>query len=325
MLGQFTWEFKRVEGEIQSRPILILNDSFVKDNRVKKQKSHKVPLLAPSSEINFSQISIKYTKQLTKDMVFCCCRDIMKKIGEFVARGYECNIQFLFGTLKVKERVVKFEFDQAKLITLLPDNLSNLYTPTIPYYLNESDYAKKSPADSPRFTNFGADVKGNAEGEHRYDYVASNPETESSISTPSTFNKNQLPTLQLTKNNNNNNSDISDLSYSNFNENTNNNFQDTKGNDNGLENSYAFPNPYPELSPRTQELLLSLDEDKSYPNKQAFRSNVREKVALQAYHRCLDDVNVVANSSEKISQKDNEMLLQFKQEQLAKKEKAGIF
>jgi hypothetical protein len=61
--------------------------------------------------INFSKIAIKFTESLTKDMVFACVRDLMRKIGDFCYRGLEIEILFSIGTLKCKERRIKFEFD----------------------------------------------------------------------------------------------------------------------------------------------------------------------------------------------------------------------
>eukprot|EP01032_Pedospumella_encystans_P030894 gene30894-34867_t len=47
----------------------------------------------------------------------------MKKIGEFIDRGYEIEIPFTFGTLTAKDRRVKFEFNQSRLLEILPDRI----------------------------------------------------------------------------------------------------------------------------------------------------------------------------------------------------------
>lgn len=60
-------------------------------------------------------LAIKFSNSLTKDMVFSGLRDTIKKIGEFVDRGYEIEIPFTFGTLTAKERRVKFEFNLPRL------------------------------------------------------------------------------------------------------------------------------------------------------------------------------------------------------------------
>jgi hypothetical protein len=115
ILGTFTWDFKRKNTEVAFRPIFILADSFLKEHLVKRPRIHKMPLVAPSEEINYSNLAIKYSKGLTKDMAFSGVRDIMKKIGQFFDRCYEFEIEFSFGTLKSKERRIKFEFNQGRI------------------------------------------------------------------------------------------------------------------------------------------------------------------------------------------------------------------
>ena len=53
-------------------------------------------------------------------MVFCSLRDIIRKIGDFVARGYEFTVPFTFGLLMAKERRVRFEFSYARFADILP-------------------------------------------------------------------------------------------------------------------------------------------------------------------------------------------------------------
>ena len=133
MIGKFTWEFQRSE-VTKCRPIFIASDSFIKENNIKRPRIHKVPLLAPSEEINFSKLAIKFTKALTKDMVFAGVRDILKKIGDCIARGQDVYIEFSFGIFRSKERKIRFEFNQNRLMQILPENLDLLYTPNVEYY-----------------------------------------------------------------------------------------------------------------------------------------------------------------------------------------------
>ncbi len=119
--GTFTWEMKTTEdGEDQMRPIFLIADSFVKDHRVKQQRIHYYPKTATNEEINHSKLAIKFTVNLTKDMVFCSLRDVIRKIGDFVARGYEFTVPFSFGTFMAKERRVKFEFSFSRFANILP-------------------------------------------------------------------------------------------------------------------------------------------------------------------------------------------------------------
>lgn len=115
-LGVFSWEI--LDGE-KTRPIFIISDSFVKHHRVRRPRIFQQPVTAPAEDINFSQLAIKYTNCLTKDMVFSGIRDIMKKIGDFIDRVYEFEIKFSFGTMYSKERKIKFEFDTSKLTQVI--------------------------------------------------------------------------------------------------------------------------------------------------------------------------------------------------------------
>jgi hypothetical protein len=119
-LGNFTWEFKDAEdGSKQCRPIYLVSDSFRKDHHIRGNKFHP-PKIAPSEEANFSLMAIKFSKSLTKDMLFAGIRDIIKKIGDYIDRIYEIEIEFSFGVLRSKERRITFEFDNARLRQILP-------------------------------------------------------------------------------------------------------------------------------------------------------------------------------------------------------------
>ena len=112
LLGTFTWE---IISDTVSRPLFLLNDSFVKLHRVKQPRVFTEPTTAASEELNYSQIAIKFSTSLTKDMVFVGVRDIVKKIGDFVDRMYEFEIKFSIGILRSKNRKVKFEFNLGRL------------------------------------------------------------------------------------------------------------------------------------------------------------------------------------------------------------------
>jgi len=115
-LGTFGWELVGKNGETHCRPIFLISDNFVKLYRVKKQRVHRLPTMTPSEEINYSLLAIKYSKNLTKDMVFTGLRDIIKKMGEFISQGSEVQVEFTIGTLVAKENRTKFLFNQTRLI-----------------------------------------------------------------------------------------------------------------------------------------------------------------------------------------------------------------
>jgi len=115
-LGSFAWEVqKQDDGSVSTRPIFLIADSFVKDFNVKRQRVHYKPKTTKVEIVNYSQLAIKFTNSLTKDMVFGGTRDIMRKIGSFCARGATLDVQFSFGTLRIKENKVKFDFDPSAL------------------------------------------------------------------------------------------------------------------------------------------------------------------------------------------------------------------
>lgn len=93
----------------------------MKNFRVKRDRIHRLPETTAIEEVNYSLLAIKFSNSLTKDMVFSGLRDTIKKIGDFIDRGYEVEIPFTFGTLTAKERRVKFEFSQSRLqeVTIL--------------------------------------------------------------------------------------------------------------------------------------------------------------------------------------------------------------
>lgn len=114
--GCFCWELKQKGDVTQCRPIFIISDAFVKNFRVRRERIHRLPETTAIEEVNYSLLAIKFSNSLTKDMVFSGLRDIVKKIGDFIDRGYEIEIPFTFGTLYAKEKRVKFEFNQARLL-----------------------------------------------------------------------------------------------------------------------------------------------------------------------------------------------------------------
>jgi len=124
LLGAFTWESKVTDdGRVFSRPIFVMSESFVKDNRVRRQRVHTQPNVIKAEEINYSKLAIKFSKNLTKNMLFSGTSDILKKIGDYTRNGREYEVAFSFGTLKCKEKKVRFEFNQGRLAAILPENL----------------------------------------------------------------------------------------------------------------------------------------------------------------------------------------------------------
>jgi hypothetical protein len=114
--ASFCWEMQEKNNETHCRPLFLVSDAFVKTFRVRRPRIHRIPQLTPTEEVNFSLLAIKFSKNLTKDMIFSGVRDIVRKIGEYIFRGYELQIRFTFGTLYAKESRVKFTFSQSRLV-----------------------------------------------------------------------------------------------------------------------------------------------------------------------------------------------------------------
>lgn len=114
-LGCFGWEIKQKNGSTSCRPIFVISDTFVKNFQVRKDRVFRLPRTTPIEQLNTSMLAIKFSKALTKDMVFIGIRDLVKKIGDFIYRGCELELEFSFGKLLAKERRVRFEFNQVKL------------------------------------------------------------------------------------------------------------------------------------------------------------------------------------------------------------------
>jgi hypothetical protein len=119
-LGNFAWEFFSKSSDPQSsdhyamscRPIFVLSDAFKRVNNLPKKKlSSLPPTLSPSDMINFHKLALRYSKNLTKDIIFSGFRDIVRKIGEIVAANKRIKLAFSVGTLVVVEKNVTFEFD----------------------------------------------------------------------------------------------------------------------------------------------------------------------------------------------------------------------
>ena len=124
ILGAFTWESKVADdGRVFSRPIFVMSESFIKENRVRRQRVHAQPNIIKAEEINYSKLAIKFSKNLTKNMLFSGTSDILKKISDYTRTNKEFEVEFSFGTLKCKERKVRFEFNQGRLAAILPETL----------------------------------------------------------------------------------------------------------------------------------------------------------------------------------------------------------
>lgn len=125
------------------RPVLILSDTFVKTYGLHHKKAlAATSALASLEEINFTKIAIKFSRTLTKDLVFSGVRDLLQRIGEMAGSGAQLSIAFNFGRLVAKNRCVSMIFDPMKIPRALEDELarSMLGSPLLSQLGNLSDF-----------------------------------------------------------------------------------------------------------------------------------------------------------------------------------------
>ena len=115
-----TWHFDAADGangEVKCRPVFALTESFCRGNKMPYKKAAAgAENAAPCAELNHSLLALRYTRVLTKDMVFTALRDIVRKLGEKIGRSDKrIALRFSVGTLHAHERKIAFEFDMAAL------------------------------------------------------------------------------------------------------------------------------------------------------------------------------------------------------------------
>jgi len=112
-LCKITWEFMSgPSNEVRVRPVFILTEAFIRGLRLASFRKPELPSnCAACEDLNLSQVSIKYSETLTKDVLFVAVRDIVRKISEHVASGHSLNVALEVGKLCAKGRRVWFDFD----------------------------------------------------------------------------------------------------------------------------------------------------------------------------------------------------------------------
>lgn len=296
------------DGETHCRPIFILTDDFVKIHRVRRQRIHHVPQLTPLEEINYSLLAIKFSKVLTKDMVFAGLRDIFRKMGEFITRGYEMEIAFTFGVLRAKESKVKFIFNQSRLLQILPENIEpGVYAHTD----KPLKYIENTSAEVNEFSSASArgDVPQSSARPQTSQSMSSN--ASSSLSLPQ-INKRppMVPSLSLNRpgtsdssNNLMNRQDSSSPSMTmqyptTFDATTtsNNHFDDELEEEEEQYNETSSSNAaggiamasQGDIAPNIQELMAMIEYHRK--NKQKVKDQAKNRVMSQAFQRCLQEL-----------------------------------
>ena len=93
---------------MRCKPTFLFSDAFRRNNSLPKRKALLPPTLAKSETINFHKLALRYSTDLTKDMIFTTFRDIVRKIGEIIGSGKKLKLSFSVGVLlSTKERKVR--------------------------------------------------------------------------------------------------------------------------------------------------------------------------------------------------------------------------
>ncbi|DAZ96284.1 TPA: hypothetical protein N0F65_008317 [Lagenidium giganteum] len=135
------------------RPVFILSDTYLKTYGLQQKKPIAPPMLASLEDINFTKIAIKFSKNLTKDLVFSGIRDMLQKIGEVSATGGAVSIAFNFGRLIAKNRCVSVIFDPLKFPRALEDQITRSMISSPPSVLGNLTDFDIPPEDTVNFND----------------------------------------------------------------------------------------------------------------------------------------------------------------------------
>jgi len=312
MLGTFTWETKIENGETSSRPIFLLSDSFIKNFNVRRQRIHSTISTAPSEEVNFSKLAIKFSTTLTKDMAFCGVREIVNKIGAFIERSYKFNVAFTFGVFKSNERKVKFEFDYTRLGKILPEN----FQPESFTSRTERSFTEDVVRDVDGRGSVNKLATSSLDRAHSLPYLKNTARAQAHLESPS-----NIPELQLSREALSQSSYVATSNlYTGGRESA---YASTERSDSqNTDSQYSV-----QLSPGTQRVLQELKEKDlkditpvSPSTKLHQRSAASDSVADSRFLDCLDDVKSQVDYERKIETSTKENYAAWVQEQMTRKD-----
>ena len=94
------------------RPIFILDSVMTREFGAKPwRKPLKHANVSKVQEMNFTELAIRWSTILTKDLVFTGLRDLLARLRAVIKAGHKCKVRFGCGKLLVKEGKVAFAFD----------------------------------------------------------------------------------------------------------------------------------------------------------------------------------------------------------------------
>lgn len=105
---------KKAAGKIPLRPVFMFHENFCRSHGLpwRRQADHD---LVKCGDLDYSNLALRYSIHLTKDMCFAALRDITRRIGERVASGFSLKLRLSVGTLVCENGRPRFDFDSAAL------------------------------------------------------------------------------------------------------------------------------------------------------------------------------------------------------------------
>ncbi|TYZ61570.1 hypothetical protein PybrP1_010129 [[Pythium] brassicae (nom. inval.)] len=160
------------------RPVFVLSDTFARTYGLQHRKPPSPGGLGALEEINFTKIAIKFSRTLTKDLVFSGVRDLLQRLGELAGAGAQLSIAFSVGRLVAKNRVVSMVFDPVQIPRALEADVArSLLGSPLPSQLGDVADFDIPPESVVDFANF------RPEDHHRSDKERAQVETLGAFAT----------------------------------------------------------------------------------------------------------------------------------------------
>mmetsp|Transcript_3505 Transcript_3505/g.6840 ORF Transcript_3505/g.6840 Transcript_3505/m.6840 type:complete len:584 (+) Transcript_3505:114-1865(+) len=113
------WLATKLRGSSTWRPYFQLLDSFCRNWGVTAPRSFCAAQdqdLCPIEEFNFSKAAIRFSAQLTRDVVSAGLRALVQQIGQAMSQGRQVVLDLSFGRLVAEDRIVRLDFSPELLM-----------------------------------------------------------------------------------------------------------------------------------------------------------------------------------------------------------------
>ncbi|KAH8044790.1 DUF4496-containing protein [Aureococcus anophagefferens] len=166
--GKFTWQVlggftpadldprlagKKAASKIPLRPVFMFAENFCRSHGLPWRRQNEADLVK-CGDLDYSNLALRYSSHLTKDMVFAALRDVTRRVGEKIASGFALRVKMSVGSLVCEHGKCRFEFDAASLAPRArkpqtappPGRQRPLARPGTPYAFTSSTFYS-TPAD----------------------------------------------------------------------------------------------------------------------------------------------------------------------------------